>query len=136
VKQFLTILLIAFTHSSFSQILIKKSEIISIEKNHQLCLDKGVFMSECSIHYFNQMDSCLNVAYNQLLVRLKPSQKEIFKREQLSWLKSKKEVFDRINKTNKVEGQDGKMIRTDLKADYVKERVLFLIQQIEKDTVF
>jgi uncharacterized protein YecT (DUF1311 family) len=107
-----------------------------IEKDYQNCLDKGEYMYGCSIHYYNQMDSCLNVIYNQSMRLLKENSKEKLKKEQLIWLKSREHTFELIDKTNKDEGQDGEMIRKDLKADYVKERVLFLIQRIEKTPYF
>lgn len=89
-------------------------------------------MLGCANAYYKLMDSCLNVAYRQLIKTLDNSSKEALKKEEIIWLKTRDKKFKLIEKANKMEGQDGEMVRTDKKADFVKERVLVLIKRLGK----
>ncbi|HEX7414881.1 MAG TPA: lysozyme inhibitor LprI family protein [Bacteroidia bacterium] len=110
---------------------IKAKDIALIDKNYQVCLDSGQYMGGCSYTYYNQMDSCLNVAYKQLQKKLDKTAKAALKKEQVDWLKTRDQEFKSIDQTNKMEGRDGEMIRESEKAQVVKKRVLVLITKIE-----
>ena len=68
-----------------AQTTIKVYDIILIDKQHQACLDEGQNMFKCSLTYYNQMDSCLTVAYKQLLTKSDKSAKGALKKEQAAW---------------------------------------------------
>lgn len=99
-------------------------------------MDAGIDMLGCVQHFYIQMDSMLNVVYNNSKAILNLSEKEAFKKEQLAWLKKRDVYFkkkdkifqDNIKKGNG--GQDMRMINIDNKANYVKARVLVLIKKL------
>lgn len=113
--------------------------IDSLENESQACLDKGEFMLGCSIHFYNQMDSMLNIVYNKLRSGLDSSQKELLKKEQKEWLKKRDKYFrqteDKLKKAIKENGgiaaQDDEMFRYEDNARFVKERILELINKLK-----
>lgn len=131
-KELLTFLIALTGLSSpcFSQKRIHESDIKMIEKRYQSCLDKGSYMLSCSKGFYNEMDSCLNVAYKQLREKLDRPSKAALKREQLNWLNARDFKFQKIDGAILEEGQDGEMFRQAEKADIVRERVLVLVTRI------
>lgn len=114
-----------------AQTTIKTNDIVLIDKQYQVCSDDGQNMFKCSLTYYNQMDSCLTVAYKQLLSKLDKPSKVALKKEQSAWLKEEEKEFKAIDQENTIEGRDGEMAIEDEKAKFIKERVLVLINKIE-----
>jgi uncharacterized protein YecT (DUF1311 family) len=110
--------------------------ITKLEIAHQRCLDTGVGMKNCSIKYYNQSDSLLNVVYRNLRLKLSSEEKSKLKKEQLGWLKKRDQYFRKVYSNTKKEGyfeegsSDFDMVLFDLKADYVFVRVKELIKRI------
>lgn len=121
--------IIYFTLPCLSQERIKVSNIISLEQQYQSCLDKGTDMLGCSIKFYKEMDSCLNIAYVQLRVTLDVQSKASLKEEQLAWLKARDLKFQKIDNVNKGDFQDKKMFKFDAKANFVMERTINLIKR-------
>jgi uncharacterized protein YecT (DUF1311 family) len=111
--------------------------IDEMSDKHQACLDSGINMLGCSSKFYIQMDSMLNVAYNNLKLKLIPPGRTNLKNDQLNWLHKRDVYFrnkDRIyrEKFNKGEwGTDMAMINYDDKAEFVKKRVLLLIKRLQ-----
>jgi uncharacterized protein YecT (DUF1311 family) len=124
--------LIGLSAPCSSQTRIKESDLKKVETDYKLCLDEGAFMLGCSKEFYKDLDSCLNVVYKQLKEKLDASSKAALKKEQLGWLKTRDLKFQQIDRTNKEEGQDGKMFRQDEKAAFVRDRVLILIKRLNK----
>lgn len=108
-----------------------------LTERHQKCLDSGIDMLNCSKNFYLQMDSILNVVYNKLRRNLNPKEKEVLKKEQLSWLKDRDIFFKKQNiefekKFNGGEwGSDMYMITYQNDAEFVKKRVIFLMSQLK-----
>ena len=109
--------------------LIKK-----IEVEHQNCLDNQAWMLGCSIKYNKQMDSLLNIVYNKKRQLLNKEDKLKLKEEQLAWLKKRdantKKVSTKIKTETDIIGSDFQMIITDEEANFVKKRVIYLIESL------
>lgn len=110
---------------------VSKLEIV-----HQDCLDTGVAMRICSLKYYNQSDSLLNVVYKKLRLKLSTDEQSKLKKEQLIWLKKRDQYFKKAYSDTKKDGyfeegsRDFDMVVYDLKADYVFVRVKELIKRI------
>lgn len=125
------ITLIGLSSPGFTQSRIDESDIKMIEKRYQSCLNDGSYMLGCSKDFYNEMDSCLNVAYKQLREKLDEPSKAALKREQLNWIKARDLNFEQIDRANLEEGQDGEMFRKAEKANFVRDRVLVLVRRIK-----
>jgi uncharacterized protein YecT (DUF1311 family) len=131
-KYFLTFFL-GFSTLFYSQSSNLK-KVKSIEYNYQKCLDDGVDMLDCSNKYYFFNDKLLNEVYQIVRLKLKPDEKKALKTDQLKWLKNRDAYFKKayIEAKNESEGlsnQDLQMVFIDKKADYVKKRVVFLINK-------
>lgn len=126
---------VIFTFSCLTGFAQTQKTIDSLETQYQTCLDKGQYMLGCSKLFYSQMDSLLNVRYKKLRSMCDSVQKENLKDEQLEWLSSRDKQFiqnqRQVNKEAKKDGytggQDETMILTDTNANYVKQRVIKLI---------
>ena len=106
-----------------------------IKTDHQNCLDTNPYMLGCSYEYYKKTDSLLNVVYNKIRLKLDANQKQVFKKEQLAWLKKRDAHFKKVEKNTKNEvgdiiGNDLKMIITDKEANFVFDRVEELIKRL------
>ena len=126
----LTLLLFFIYTASFSQ---TTSTIDKLDSSYQSCLDKGMDMYGCSLHYYNQMDSMLNIVYKQLRAKKDSSQKIILKSKQLKWLSARDKYFKQVDNepSNGLDGNDRRMAAIDKKALYVEKRVIELIKELE-----
>lgn len=105
----------------------------SIDQAYQACLDSGVYMYGCSVNYYAQMDSMLNVVYNSrmknedtaLKARLKQDERKWLIRRDVYFKKLEKNLDTRVRKYGPV--QDDAMIMVDKKARFVRNRVLYLL---------
>lgn len=113
-------------------------DIKKLEAANQRCLDSGMHMLHCSAYFNYEMDSMLNLVYEKLINSLDNNGKIFLKTEQKNWLKKRDSYFKKedtgFNKRMK-SGEDGPdmyMIVYDDKADFVKRRVLQLIDRLIK----
>jgi uncharacterized protein YecT (DUF1311 family) len=130
-KKFLFLFFFISINASYGQTLelIKKLEI-----EHQNCLDNQTWMLGCSIKYNKQMDSLLNIVYNKKRHLLNKEEKSKLKEEQLVWLKERdvntKKVSTKIKSETDIIGSNFQMIITDAEANFVKKRVIYLIESL------
>ena len=126
-------IIIAFFCFAFSNAQTAAS-IKEIKDNYQTCLNQADFMLGCSYDYYNKADSLLNVVYNKVRIRLKPDQREQFRKEQLKWLKKRDARFKKIRKRNLGEGglvrDDQKMMVADEQAEFIFQRVEELMKRL------
>lgn len=107
-----------------------------LKTSYQHCLNSGSGMKDCSIEYYNQSDSLLNVAYKNLKLKLSSKEQSKLKKEQLDWLKKRDLYFEKVYADTKKEGHfiegssDFDMVVFDEKANYVFARVKELIKKI------
>jgi len=128
-----TFLFFVFAMLSLSGQAQTLAELTNIDKKYKACLDKGANMLHCSQLYYKQMDSLLNVTYNNLRKPLGQSGKTALKNEQIKWLEKRDAYFKQIDKeyaaenSNGFAGNDSRMIAIDEKARFVRTRVEELI---------
>ena len=111
------------------------SDINKIKEDYQNCLDHADLMVGCSYDYYNKADSLLNVVYYKIRIKLNPTQKNTFKKEQMQWLKKRDSYFKKVRRTetNSNEGflgNDLKMIIADKQAEFVFERIEELLKRL------
>ncbi|OMQ13201.1 hypothetical protein BXU01_01595 [[Flexibacter] sp. ATCC 35103] len=110
--------------------------INKLKNTYHRCLDGGSGMKDCSIEYYNQSDSLLNVSYKNLKLKLSSKEQSKLKKEQLDWLKKRDAYFEKVYSDTKKEGHfiegssDFDMVVFDEKANYVFARVKELIKRI------
>ncbi len=113
-------------------------EVSILEHKHQICLDKGADMLGCSVRYYAQMDSVLNLAYSNLRSKIPLKEKDAFKAEQRDWFKKRDKYFKEEETGFKKQaqkeewGSDMYMILYDKEADFVRRRVIELINRFDK----
>jgi uncharacterized protein YecT (DUF1311 family) len=121
------IFLLFFPFLSYSQTI---NDLKRYEKQHQDCLDSGIDMYGCSVRFYSLSDSLLNLIYKKQYIKLDSTQKLTLKTNQRTWLKKRDNEFKKIQKENQnpdlSEVMNG-MIIYDLKANFVLDRVRFLI---------
>jgi uncharacterized protein YecT (DUF1311 family) len=112
--------------------------IALMEQAHLQCLDSGIGMTGCADSYRLQMDSLLNVVYNKLRKRLPTTEKDKLKTEQLAWLKQRDRHFKEQEQDYKTNispedwTQEFYLIVYSSDAEFIKERVVYLIKRLEK----
>lgn len=122
IKKTILFISIIFTLNCNSQTL---KTIDEIEKSHQKCLDEGDYMKGCSINYYKEADSLLNVVYKNLKNKLNPEEQIKLKKEQLEWLKKRDNYFQKVYLETISEGvftegtNDFDMVFIDQKAVFV-----------------
>lgn len=102
-----------------------------IDSLHQACFDSGGNMWNCSNDFYNQMDSLLNVVYRSIKGKLTPEAFQMLKQEQLKWISKRDIVYSKANKENIKDGlgiTDASMAALNTKAEFVKERTLYLLK--------
>lgn len=110
--------------------------VARLDARYHACLDAGVNMAACAREFYFGMDSMLNVVYRALRSTLDTNDKTALKKEQIGWLKKRDAYFsgqERIFRENMETGEWGPdmiMITYGNEADFVKERVLMLIERI------
>lgn len=107
-----------------------------METSHKECLKIKSDSNNCSKVFLSQMDSMLNVVFNEV-VKTNPSEKKSsLLKEQFSWSKKKGEFFKKQDETFVYNLKDGiwtkDMIRISYqqKADYLLKRIRSLLKQI------
>jgi uncharacterized protein YecT (DUF1311 family) len=107
-----------------------KKDLDVFEKKYQDCLDNGVDMLGCTMNFYKQSDSLLNVVYKKVYTRLDSVNRAKLKYSQLSWLKKRDlefKIFEKKFYDRGLGAEDNKMIILDKKAIYVFDRIYFLI---------
>jgi uncharacterized protein YecT (DUF1311 family) len=131
-----TSLLIFFMVFAFNCNAQNIETVNKLKSSYQKCLNSGSGMKNCSIEYYNQSDSLLNVAYKNLKLKLSSKEQSKLKKEQLDWLKKRDLYFEKIYADTKKEGHfiegssDFDMVIFDEKANYVFSRVKEIIKRI------
>lgn len=123
----------------FASINIQAQIAVSInemETAHKDCLKIKSDSNNCSKIFLSQMDSMINVVFNEV-VKTNPSDKKAtLLKEQMSWSKKKGEFFKKQDETFVYNLKDGiwtkDMIRITYqqKADYLLKRIKVLLKQI------
>ncbi len=137
IQKSIIIILITLSFNCNSQTI---KTIEKIEIAHQNSLDKGGDGKGCSVEYYNQADSLLNVVYKKLKLKLNAEEQSKLKKEQLEWLKKRDKYFQKVYSEEKNFGNwregsnDFDMIIIDQKAKFVFERVKILIKKLPSDT--
>lgn len=123
----LIIITLLLTLNISAQNSTKDLNILKVQ--NQKCLDKGEDMLGCSRKYYIQMDSLLNVVYKNCRSKLSLIQQQELKKKQLLWLANRDIKFKKIDSENSGlgNGLDDLMAKTQEKADFVSERISFLI---------
>lgn len=107
-----------------------------MKADYQRCLNSGNGMKNCSVTYYNQSDSLLNVSYKNLKVKLSSKEQAKLKKEQLEWIKKRDLYFSNVYQNTKKEGHfsegssDFEMVIFDEEANYVFTRVKELIRRM------
>lgn len=132
-KKLIFLFFIGFCSCSNSQSLKK---IETIELKYQNCLDNGVDMKKCSENYYLQIDALLNEIYKTARLKISQKERDNLRLEQLKWIKNRDLYFKKayIQAKDEAEGltkEDIEMVFIDKKAEYVKERVRFLIKKFK-----
>jgi uncharacterized protein YecT (DUF1311 family) len=132
-QNIIVVILLAISINGNTQTL---KTVKDLKSSYQICLDQGNYMAGCSIDYYNQVDSLLNVVYQNLKHQLNSEDRPKFLQEQKEWLKKRDAYFRKITKTTIKEGvfsegtADFEMVVTDKKADFVVERLKVLIERL------
>lgn len=123
----LVILMLLFTSIISAQNFNK--DLKSLKEENQKCLDKGEDMLGCYRKYYIQMDSLLNTVYKNSRSKLNLNQQQELKNIQLLWLKNRDIKFKKIDSedTGLGNSSDDLMFKIQKKADFVSERISFLI---------
>lgn len=113
-----------------------RKKIESLEKQQQTELDKGERMMLVEQEYEITMDSMLNVVYKDLMLKLNDVEKKNLRTEQREWIKQRDiefvELWEPINEMTTEIGfipEDARMIVYSQKANYIKKRVLELVDK-------
>ena len=120
--------------NAFSQ--IGKTTVDSLELRYQQCLGEGNNMYNCALQYYTQMDSLVNAVYRQLYTKLDNNRRESLQVSQQLWVEKKDAYFRNIEiraekkRPLTLPGLNDDMIVTDNKAEYLKSRVIELLENI------
>ncbi|GAB3652987.1 hypothetical protein GCM10028791_22840 [Echinicola sediminis] len=99
-------------------------------------LDKGKDMMQTEIHYAAQMDSMLNVVYQDLMHQISYAQKDTLRSAQRKWLDKRDRYFDQVVRELKVDlggmidvnSRDFKMMIYSKRAEFIRKRIGELIE--------
>lgn len=118
-------ILLAFNSSAQNS----TKDLNTLKIQNQKCLDRGEDMLGCSRKYFIQMDSLLNVVYKNCRSKMNLNAQQELKSKQLLWLKNRDIKFKKIDSEDIGHGNglDDLLVKTQKKADFISERISFLI---------
>ena len=115
---------------------VSKTTVDSLELRYQHCLGDGNNVYNCALQYYTQMDSLLNTVYRQLYSKLDNNRRESLQVSQQVWVERKEAYFRNIEiraekkRPLTLPGLNDDMIVTDNKAEYLKVRVIELLENI------
>lgn len=104
----------------------------SLDKRYQECLSLHSGQYNCAQQYYRSMDSLLHHSYSRLCTQLDSTGRQSLQLEQTDWEERKTAYFElldaRVDKQHKttLSGLDDRVISTDNKAAYLRNRVLQL----------
>lgn len=129
-KMMATILFLAGYHS-FAQTI---TAVNKLDSSYQTCLDSGAKMLGCAQVYYKQMDSMLNVVYDQKMLAITDSSKKLqLTTAETAWLTKRDNYFEQINsggtQDGGLTGDDRLMNIKDKEAAFVKSRVIELLKK-------
>ena len=107
-----------------------------MEDTYKACLKIKPDSNNCSKTFLNQMDSMLNVVFNEVVDKNPSDKKSELLKEQLSWSKKKAEFFKKQEETFVYNLKDGiwtkDMIRVTYqqKSDFLLKRIRVLLKRI------
>lgn len=109
--------------------------ILELENNHQICLDKGKNMENCSKKYYFQMDSLVNSICNQIKKEMSLEEKSKFKKNHQNWLKKRKKfeikqnsIFQKKYKSQEW-GNEMYLIVYQNDVEFILKRIKYLIKK-------
>lgn len=114
-----------------------RPQLTFLNQKYETCLGEGSNMVGCSQVYYIQMDSVLNVVYNNLRKTMSSAEKIAFKNEQLKWLSNRDAYFKLVDKNMAAEndlsvnGKDTQIITLDEKVQFVRRRVEELLRRVK-----
>ncbi|HEY0273532.1 MAG TPA: lysozyme inhibitor LprI family protein [Chitinophaga sp.] len=104
----------------------------SLDKSYQQCINRKGNLYGCVVTYYKGMDSLLQRSYRALYARLDTARQRTLRADQQHWEEKRTAYFElldaRVGKMGKKtpDGLDDRMISTDNKAAYLRNRVLQL----------
>ncbi|WMI65083.1 lysozyme inhibitor LprI family protein [Aestuariibaculum sp. YM273] len=117
-----------------------KMVLDNLTKLNQERLDTGIAMLQTEKLYYTQMDSMLNVVYKDLINTYNKTNFENLRKQQRQWLKERDAFFRKMqDEYQKESGEvdflpnDYKLMVYGEKSSFVKERVLTLINLLDKN---
>ena len=125
-------LLILFTLLGSSAMAQSRPALDSLDKRYQQCLAQKGNLYGCAVAYYKSMDSLLHKSYRVLYTKLDSSRQRGLEQEQQGWEEKRSAYFElldaRVDKMGKKtpDGLDDRLISTDNKAAYLRNRVLQL----------
>lgn len=109
--------------------------ILELENNHQICLDRGRNMENCSKRYYFQMDSLVNSICNQIEKEMNLEDKSKFKKNHQNWLKKRKKfeikqnsIFQKKYKSQEW-GNEMYLIVYQNDIEFILKRIKYLIKK-------
>ncbi len=111
----------------------------SLYEANQAQLDLGVGMKQAEMKYAHQMDSMLNVIYEELMLQVSQEQKDAIRSDQNEWLIEKNRYYEEIENelkdefggTVEVNSDDFQMVIYSRRAEFIRERAEELIGAID-----
>lgn len=126
-----TIIILFISTVVYSQTL---KDLRKLEAQNQSCLDKGIDMIGCQICYYQQLDSVLNLAYNNLRKSLSVDEKAALKTKQLKWLQERDAYFRKLDHDrDKNEIEIGRLAMYLSMNNYIKDRIIYLLNWKQKN---
>ncbi len=116
-----------------------KMALDNLTKINQEKLDTGIGMLQAEKAYYTQLDSMLNVVYKDLINMYNKTNSENLIKQQRQWLKERDAFFLKMQDEYQKESGEVDFLPNDFKlmvygekCSFVKERVLTLINLLEK----
>ena len=109
-----------------------RAALDSLDKSYQACTAKKGNLYGCVLTYYKSMDSLLHRSYSEAYTKLDSTRKHGLEVDQKAWEDKRVAYFElldsRVGKMEKktLNGLDDRMISTDNKAAYLRNRVLQL----------
>lgn len=112
------------------------SDVEALKAEHLECLDSGENLITCSVTYYDKTNELFDKVFRRVRERATPTERKTLKDNQLLWLKKQAAYFDKVYKDVAAElgtdeGDEFRMMVNAKKADYVNQRTLELIKQLE-----
>ena len=98
---------------------------------HAACFNKAVNLGGCAEKYYAEMDSMLHVVYKMERMRLDTTVRKNLNKEQLKWISDRNNYFEKIKtEPSSLQGEDRQMEIADKKANFVRKRVIELLNRL------